>query len=174
MSTTAVHSHPAEEWLRARRGGWQNGAGSCRESPDGGEEPAGGAAEGDDSKSARSSSWRHDVSTYILLFCSALLFINWWAIWETLDGQATWSRWTLPLIRWPPADWIHLSRETQVECLTAILSCATCIILYWHMLLTPYAGCCLFCLKMHRNSLILLEETCGILYILCKWKIRIL
>lgn len=43
----AVHSHPAEEWPRVR-GGWEAGPECSRDSPDGGEDEAGGPDEGHD------------------------------------------------------------------------------------------------------------------------------
>lgn len=50
ISTIVVYRHPAEEWSQVRGGGWEARAGR-REGPDGGEVPAGGAAQGHDSKS---------------------------------------------------------------------------------------------------------------------------
>lgn len=52
VSTIAVHGHAAEEWPEVRGGrGGEAGAENSRESPDGGEDPAGGAAQGHDGKS---------------------------------------------------------------------------------------------------------------------------
>lgn len=52
VSTIAVHGHSAEEWPEVRGGGGgEAGAEHSRESPDGGEDPAGGAAQEHDGKS---------------------------------------------------------------------------------------------------------------------------
>lgn len=51
ISAIVMYCHPAEEWRQVRGGGWKARAECSRERPDRGEEPAGGAAQGDDSKS---------------------------------------------------------------------------------------------------------------------------